>query len=95
MLSSGRFGYLFLIDDPATWVEYQGSVAMQRRLGARVELLTPEQAAGGTFPGPAFTEGDLALAQAVVYLAHAPKSAARERLWRVRLAWCTAEAEAH
>ena len=48
-----QVGYLFLIDDPATWVEYQRSVAMQRRLGARVELLTPEQAAGGTFPGPA------------------------------------------
>src|SRR6266496_2360932 len=40
-----QIGYLFLIDDPATWLEYQRSVAMQRRLGARVELLTPEEAA--------------------------------------------------
>src|SRR5215212_10282123 len=36
-----QIGYLFLIDDPATWAEYQCSVAMQRRLGAHVELLTP------------------------------------------------------
>jgi sarcosine oxidase, subunit beta len=40
-----QIGYLFLIDDCATWAEYQRSVAMQRRLGARVELLTPDQAA--------------------------------------------------
>ena len=40
-----QIGYLFLIDDPATWAEYQHSVAMQRRLGAHVELLTPEEAA--------------------------------------------------
>ena len=40
-----QIGYLFLIDDPATWAEYQRSVAMQRRLGAHVELLTPEEAA--------------------------------------------------
>jgi sarcosine oxidase subunit beta len=40
-----QVGYLFLIDDPATWAEYQRSVAMQRRLGARVELLTPDEAA--------------------------------------------------
>lgn len=40
-----QIGYLFLLDDPATWAEYQRSVAMQRRLGVRVELLTPEEAA--------------------------------------------------
>jgi len=40
-----QIGYLFLIDDPTTWAEYQRSVAMQRRLGARVELLTPQEAA--------------------------------------------------
>jgi sarcosine oxidase subunit beta len=40
-----QVGYLFLIDDAATWAEYQRSVAMQRRLGARVELLTPDEAA--------------------------------------------------
>jgi sarcosine oxidase, subunit beta len=40
-----QVGYLFLIDDAATWAEYQRSAAMQRRLGARVELLTPEEAA--------------------------------------------------
>ncbi|HEX9369804.1 MAG TPA: FAD-binding oxidoreductase, partial [Roseiflexaceae bacterium] len=38
-------GYLFLLDDPEDWAQYQRSAAMQRRLGARVELLTPEQAA--------------------------------------------------
>jgi sarcosine oxidase subunit beta len=40
-----QVGYLFLIDDIATWQEYQRSAAMQRGLGARVELLTPEEAA--------------------------------------------------
>ena len=40
-----QVGYLFLIDDDATWAEYQRSVAMQRRLGVRVELLTPHEAA--------------------------------------------------
>jgi sarcosine oxidase subunit beta len=40
-----QHGYLFLIDDPATWEEYQRNAAMQRRLGARVETLTPEEAA--------------------------------------------------
>src|SRR5215216_2457970 len=39
-----QVGYLFLIDDPATWADYQHSVAMQRRLGVRVELLTPDEA---------------------------------------------------
>ncbi len=37
-------GYLFLIDDPATWEHYQRSAAMQRGLGARVETLTPAEA---------------------------------------------------
>lgn len=40
-----QVGYLFLVNDPATWEQYQRNVAMQRRLGARVELLTPEEAA--------------------------------------------------
>jgi sarcosine oxidase subunit beta len=40
-----QVGYLFLIDDLAIWQEYQRSVAMQRRLGARVELLSAEEAA--------------------------------------------------
>jgi glycine/D-amino acid oxidase-like deaminating enzyme len=40
-----QVGYLFLIDDPATWEQYQSNAAMQRRLGARVETLTPDQAA--------------------------------------------------
>jgi sarcosine oxidase subunit beta len=41
-----QVGYLFLVDDPATWAEYRQSAALQRELGARVELLTPDQAAG-------------------------------------------------
>lgn len=32
-------GYLFLCRDEATWAGYQAAAAMQRRLGARVELL--------------------------------------------------------
>jgi sarcosine oxidase subunit beta len=40
-----QHGYLFLLDDPALWEEYQRNAAMQRRLGARVETLTPEEAA--------------------------------------------------
>lgn len=40
-----QVGYLFLIDDPATWEIYQQSVAMQHSLGARVELLSPAEAA--------------------------------------------------
>ena len=40
-----QVGYLLLLDDPADWEQYQQSAAMQRRLGARVELLTPEEAA--------------------------------------------------
>jgi glycine/D-amino acid oxidase-like deaminating enzyme len=39
-----QVGYLFLIDDPATWQQYQSSAAMQRRLGARVETLAPAEA---------------------------------------------------
>jgi sarcosine oxidase subunit beta len=39
-----QVGYLFLVNDPVTWEQYLGNVAMQRRLGARVELLTPEEA---------------------------------------------------
>jgi sarcosine oxidase subunit beta len=40
-----QVGYLFLIDNPATWAEYQRSAAMQRRLGVRVEVLAPNEAA--------------------------------------------------
>ncbi|HMO56829.1 MAG TPA: FAD-dependent oxidoreductase, partial [Roseiflexaceae bacterium] len=40
-----QVGYLFLVNDAATWQAYCASVAMQRRLGARVELLTPQEAA--------------------------------------------------
>src|SRR5689334_14262866 len=39
-----RIGYLFLINDPATWEQYRHNAAMQRRLGARVETLTAEEA---------------------------------------------------
>ena len=39
-----QVGYLFLVNDPVTWEQYLGNVAMQRRLGARVEVLTPEEA---------------------------------------------------
>lgn len=40
-----QIGYLFLIDDPAAWEAYRRSTAMQRELGVRTELLTPEDAA--------------------------------------------------
>jgi sarcosine oxidase subunit beta len=40
-----QVGYLFLIDDPADWEAYQRSTAMQRELGVRTELLTPDEAA--------------------------------------------------
>jgi sarcosine oxidase subunit beta len=40
-----QVGYLFLIDNPRDWATYQHSVAMQRQLGVRVELLTPAEAA--------------------------------------------------
>lgn len=39
-----QVGYLFLLSEPEAWQAYQASAAMQRRLGARVELLTPEEA---------------------------------------------------
>ena len=41
-----QVGYLLLVDDPATWEQYRQAAALQRSLGARVELLTPEEAAG-------------------------------------------------
>jgi sarcosine oxidase subunit beta len=38
-------GYLFLVRDEAAWADYRAAAEMQRRLGARVELLTPADAA--------------------------------------------------
>jgi sarcosine oxidase subunit beta len=38
-------GSLFLIDDPLTWEHYLEDAAMQQALGARVEVLTPAEAA--------------------------------------------------
>lgn len=35
-------GYLFLINDEATWAEYQRQTELQRSLGVRVELLDPK-----------------------------------------------------
>jgi sarcosine oxidase subunit beta len=40
-----QVGYLFLVNDPATWEQYRRNVAMQRALGAPVAELTPEEAA--------------------------------------------------
>lgn len=40
-----QVGYLLLVNDPATWEQYRRNAAMQQRLGARVELLTPDEAA--------------------------------------------------
>lgn len=40
-----QVGYLFLINDPAVWEQYQRAMAMQRELGVQVEALTPEEAA--------------------------------------------------
>jgi sarcosine oxidase, subunit beta len=40
-----QVGYLFLVNDEATWAQYQASATLQRELGVRVELLTPEEAA--------------------------------------------------
>jgi len=40
-----QVGYLLLLDDQESWEQYRRNVAMQRCLGARVELLTPEEAA--------------------------------------------------
>lgn len=36
-----QVGYLFLINNPTDWAVYQRNVAMQRSLGARVDLLSP------------------------------------------------------
>ncbi|NWG22511.1 MAG: FAD-binding oxidoreductase [Chloroflexi bacterium] len=43
-------GYLFLIDNQVDWEMYRANVALQRSLGVRVELLTPEEA-GRFIPG--------------------------------------------
>ena len=40
-----QVGYLFLVNDEETWEQYKRNVALQRELGVRVELLTPEEAA--------------------------------------------------
>lgn len=40
-----QVGYMFLLNDAATWQQYQQNAAMQQRLGARVQLLTPSDAA--------------------------------------------------
>lgn len=40
-----QVGYLFLVNDPATWEQYRRNVELQRALGVRVELLTPAEAA--------------------------------------------------
>jgi sarcosine oxidase, subunit beta len=40
-----QVGYLFLVNDAATWGQYKRNVALQRELGVDVELLTPEEAA--------------------------------------------------
>lgn len=40
-----QIGYLLLINDPATWESYQQTAAMQQRLGVRIELLSPDEAA--------------------------------------------------
>ena len=40
-----QVGYLFLVNDQATWEQYRRNVALQRELGIRVELLTPAEAA--------------------------------------------------
>lgn len=40
-----QVGYLFVINDPASWAQYQQNAAMQRDLGVRVEVLAPDDAA--------------------------------------------------
>ncbi|RRR67167.1 MAG: FAD-binding oxidoreductase [Candidatus Viridilinea halotolerans] len=40
-----QVGYLLLFSEPDVWAEYQTSVALQRELGVRVEVLTPAEAA--------------------------------------------------
>ncbi|MFQ3662740.1 MAG: FAD-binding oxidoreductase [Chloroflexaceae bacterium] len=43
-------GYLFLVNDAATWAQYQQNVALQRQLDVRVEVLSPQEA-GRFVPG--------------------------------------------
>jgi len=38
-------GYLFLVRDEAAWADYRAGAEMQRRLGARVDLLDPQDCA--------------------------------------------------
>lgn len=45
-----QVGYLFLVNDASSWVQYQRNVALQRELDVRVELLTPAEA-GRLVPG--------------------------------------------
>jgi sarcosine oxidase subunit beta len=40
-----QVGYLFLVNDADTWEEYTATAVIQRELGVRVELLSPEEAA--------------------------------------------------
>lgn len=40
-----QVGYLFLVNDQATWEQYQSNALMQREQGVTVELLTPAEAA--------------------------------------------------
>ena len=39
-----QVGYLLLFSDPHEWANYQATTTLQRELGVRVELLTPEEA---------------------------------------------------
>lgn len=48
-------GYLFLIRDEAMWERYKAAAEMQRSLGARVDLLTGDEAAG-LIPGIAIAD---------------------------------------
>jgi sarcosine oxidase subunit beta len=41
-----QIGYLFLVDEPQTWAQYQTNVALQRSMGVRVELLSPADVRG-------------------------------------------------
>lgn len=40
-----QVGYLFLVNDAATWAQYQRNAALQRELAVRVELLSPAEVA--------------------------------------------------
>jgi sarcosine oxidase subunit beta len=40
-----QVGYLFLVNDAETWEAYKTTAALQRELGVRVDLLSPEEAA--------------------------------------------------